>query len=116
VIVVVKLAAALICFSGQCHPVLVGKDTPVGRFRIAQRMVLAEGYGGDVLMFSEDPRSVLAIHRVWNGRPSERRAQRIASQNAAVRRGITGGCVNVTPEVYAALVDCCSTSVLEIEP
>lgn len=78
-------------------------------------MVSTQGYGGDVLMFSEDSRSVLAIHRVWNGRPYERRERRIASGTAAERRGITGGCVNVTPEVYSALVGCCLTSVLVIE-
>ena len=113
-IVEVKLAAALICFSGGCHPVLVGKDTPVGRYDLARRIVLSEGYGGDVLMFSEDARGILAIHRVWKGRPKERRERRISSARAVDRRGVTAGCINVTPEVYDALTDCCSTGTLVI--
>lgn len=100
---VLSLSAAMICFAGTCSPVLVGKETPRGTFPLVQRFVQSPGYGGDVLQFHETARDVFAVHRVWLERPSERRAERLASPDAALRRGVTGGCVNVAPAVYEAL-------------
>ncbi|MFS2207739.1 hypothetical protein [Variovorax sp. Varisp36] len=99
----VSLTAAMICFQGACHPALVGKDTPVGTFPLTQRIVQAEGYGGDVLQFKETAREVFAVHRVWLGNPAQHRLERLRGP-AAGRRGITGGCINVAPEVYDALI------------
>lgn len=115
-IVTIKLAAALLCFSDQCYPALVGKATPVGQFTLSRRMVRAKGYGGDVLMFSEDAKGIYAIHRTWTGKPSERRAQRLASGRTSDRRAVTNGCVNIDPKIYDRLVDCCSNAKLVITP
>ena len=81
---VVSLAAAMICFAQQCHPVLVGEYTPTGVFPLTKRVVAAPGYGGDVLQFKETEREVFAVHRVWLLRPSQRRAERLASPAANV--------------------------------
>ncbi len=110
---VVYLASALLCSGGHCYPVLVGRDTPTGRFTLHRRYVRAAGYGGDVLQFLETPTEIFAIHRLWLGRPSEHRAERLASDNVASRRGVTGGCINVAPEIYEQLVD---AETLTIEP
>jgi len=112
--VVVSLALATICFLGQCHPALVGETTPQGEYRLSQRRVVSPGYGGDVLSFKENSTDLFAIHRLWTGAPAQRRAERLASPLAARRRGVTGGCINVSPEIYDQLVDCCSTSELVI--
>lgn len=113
--VTVYLAKALICFAGQCHPALVGEATPTGQFNLTPRLVQAPGYGGDVIQFDEANGVVFAIHRLWLGSPAQRRQARIASQDPR-QRIITAGCVNVTPEVYDLLLDCCSHSTLEIAP
>ena len=105
VTVTVFLASALLCIGSDCHPALVGKDTPVGRFGMVRRPVSASGYGGDVMQFGDSPKGIFAIHRVWLGRPAEQRAQRLAGDDAARRRGVTNGCINVTPAVYDAIVD-----------
>lgn len=113
--ITVYIKAAIICFSGQCHPALVGPSTPVGQFELIPRVVATPGYGGDVLQFAEDDASWLAIHRVWEGNPRQRRAQRLASGTAADRM-LTDGCINVTPAVYLQLRDCCSHSPIEVRP
>lgn len=102
--VVVYLASALLCTAGQCYPALVGTDTPTGRFHLIRRFVQTPGYGGDVLQYAETDRDLLAIHRVWLGSPREHRAERLASGDPAQRRTITHGCINVTPDVYEAIV------------
>ncbi len=117
--VIVTIALATICFIAQgqehqqCYPALIGGDTPRGEYQLEQRLVTSQGYGGDVLQFKEDTRSVYAIHRLWLLRPWEHREKRIRSKDPKVRR-ITKGCVNVESAVYDLLVDCCSTDVLLI--
>ena len=111
--VTIFLASALICIADQCHPALVGRATPVGSFPLVQRFVQARGYGGDVLQFADTPTGLLAIHRVWLGRPAQRRAQRLASGDAGQRRDVTDGCVNVMPAVYEAIL---GASEIEIRP
>jgi hypothetical protein len=111
--VVVDLLLATICFTAQpggtaeCHPVLVGADTPRGEFVMNQRLTQSPGYGGDVLQFKDDPAVVFAIHRVYLLNPKEKREERLRSANPAQRK-ITKGCVNVAPEVYDRLITCCS--------
>jgi hypothetical protein len=112
--VVVNLSAALICFLGSCYPALVGVATPMGVFQLEQRSTVAHGYGGDVLLFKEEENGAFAIHRVINFNPDQRRWQRIASP-APRDRVITDGCINVAPDVYEKLVDCCSTETLVIK-
>lgn len=118
--VFVDVALALICFAASpaeervCHHALVGPDTPKGSYQLQQRLVNDPLYGGDVLQFREDPKEVFAIHRVWLGRPAERRAERLKSSKVSDRR-VTMGCINVSPEVYQQLLDCCSNSNLVIQ-
>jgi hypothetical protein len=113
--VVVHVATALICWTNQCAPALVGPKTPVGEFHIQHRRTTAPGYGGDVLAFAEDDQGVYAIHRVWLLRPSQRRLWRLTEGSAQDRKSVSDGCVNVMPEVYEQLLNCCSRSKLLIE-
>lgn len=117
--VIVDIALALICFSGNgeepvCHHALIGSTTPTGTFTLQQRIVNDPLYGGDVLQFKEDPKEIFAIHRVWLGNPKERRTQRLASAKAAYRK-ITKGCINVSPEVYEMLLKCCYKDTIVIK-
>lgn len=104
---------ATLCFTAQsggieeCHPILVGKDTPVGEFTLNKRITESPGYGGDVLQFKDTPNAVFAVHRIYLLNPKEQRAKRLKSSNPADRK-ITFGCINVDPAVYERLVDCCS--------
>ncbi|WP_165321271.1 murein L,D-transpeptidase [Rhizorhabdus phycosphaerae] len=113
--VVVSLGLASICFLGQCHPALVGAATPAGHYRLRQRIVVSPGYGGDVLSFEEGDSTIFAIHRIWLGSPREQRPERLASPQAARRRDVTDGCINVAADVYDKLVDCCADAQLVIE-
>jgi hypothetical protein len=112
--IVVDLAMASICFSGACFPALVGDHTPTGHFTLSHRAIDTPGYGGDLLVFRENDRYLWAIHRVYTGVPRERRAERLASGRPEERRSVTHGCINVMPEVYLKLVDCCRRDVLII--
>lgn len=113
--VLVNLATASICFLGQCYPALIGKTTPEGEFKLQQYRIEAPGYGGDVLGFARDSSGgVYAIHRVWTQIPKQRRAERLKGP-VQDRVGITGGCINVDPEVYQKLIDCCSKGKLTIK-
>jgi signal peptidase I len=111
--VVVDILLATVCFTftpggtEECHPVLVGGDTPRGEFVMNKRVTESAGYGGDVLQFRDDPDGVYAIHRVYLLNPKEKRAERLRSPDPKQRR-ITRGCVNVDPAVYDRLMSCCS--------
>lgn len=111
--IVVDVLLATICFSYQpgvaeeCHPVLVGADTPHGEFIVNKRVTADPGYGGDVLQFHETMNGVFAIHRVYLLNPKEHRAERLRSSDPTARH-ITRGCINVEPVVYERLMDCCS--------
>lgn len=107
--VVVDLATAIICFSSKCYPALVGQDTPRGEFQLTQYTTNISGYGGDVLAFKIENGSVFAIHRVLDI-PGQQRLARLRIPYPQYRITITAGCVNVDPEVYDKLVDCCLTS------
>lgn len=111
----VLLASALICFQGECHPALVGKDTNPGSYTLAPRITKDPGYGGDVLQYDRIPGLVYAIHRVWTLNPSQRRVERLQSSNPSERQNVTNGCVNVMPDVYDKLRECCSHSTLVIK-
>jgi len=111
-VVVVDLALAVICFMGQCHPALVGEHTPRGVFTLDHQAIKVPGYGGDLLVFKEDRTRLWAVHRVYTAVPTERRVERLLSGRAAFRKGVTHGCVNVMPDVYARLVECCSNQML----
>lgn len=114
--VVVSISKALICFAGQCYPALVGDLTPVGSFDMFERRILAPGYGGDVIQFAQDKDIVFSIHRLWLGNPSQKRERRIKSSDPQDRVGVTNGCVNVQPEVYELLKNCCIDEKLSIAP
>lgn len=99
--ILVDVAAAVICFAEVCHPALVGKATPRGEFTAQHVTTKLPGYGGDVVVFHEDALYRFAIHRTWRGR------ERLYAAPAG-NRVVTNGCVNVEPAVYAAIVACCS--------
>lgn len=107
---------AQVCYQDRCYPILLGAHTPDGTYPIQHARVLAPGYGGDVLAFGTRIDGVpLAIHRVWLLNPQQRRLERLQGPVTG-RVGITGGCVNVLPEVYQFLVDCCSQGSVTITP
>jgi len=111
--VTVHIAAAIICFAEMCHPALVGNKTPTGEFPLVYGTTEDPGYGGSVLAFYEDETVVYAVHQLWLLKPEQKREKRIKSANPK-DRVITAGCVNVSPEVYEKLVDCCSTDTMVI--
>lgn len=102
--VVVDTSKAELCFAddGQCHPVLIGKTTPKGKFNMTLMMTSKPGYGGEVIGFKQENDFLFALHRVWTLKPSERRLQRIVSPVVADRI-ITNGCINVQDKVYEKL-------------
>lgn len=100
----VLLSKALICFAGQCHPVLTGYTTPVGVYQLAERRTDLPGYGGSVLQFAEDKTSSYAIHRVWLHDKKTDRAAALRLASPTFRSHVTMGCINVEPAVYDKLV------------
>ncbi len=118
--VLVNLALATICFTYngayECNPVLLGKKipTPVGEYSLTRRYTNDPGYGGDVLQFHETKDMVYAIHRVWLLSPSQKRLERMRSKNIS-DHFISSGCINVEPEVYEKLIDCCSNEKLIVQ-
>lgn len=95
---------AELCFADtrECHPVLIGKTTPKGRFDLQLYSTKKAGYGGDVIGFKQEKDFLFALHRVWTLKPSERRLERIRSPLVADRI-MTNGCINVHDEVYEKL-------------
>ncbi len=120
--IIVDISLATLCIIGsgdnpqpdRCYPVLIGADTPRGEYQLQQRLIDSPGYGGDILQFKEEELYLFAIHRVWLGRPWEKRLERLRNPNPKMRR-ITMGCINVEPEVYEEIVDCCSNATLTIK-
>jgi hypothetical protein len=97
----VFIASATICFGGACYPALVGKTTPRGEFAVRHELTRLPGYGGEILTFKETALDRFAIHRTWRGREKLYEAPN-------GNRVVTNGCINVQPEVFAALLDCCA--------
>ena len=96
----VNLDKAELCLpSKECFPVLIGKDTPKGKFNINIYKTSKSGYGGEVLGFHQSGKNLFAIHRVWLGNPKEKRDIRIKSSNISDRL-ITNGCINISEEGY----------------
>ncbi len=113
--ITVDRARAELCTPTFCAPVLIGAHLRNGYFPVQHARVLAPGYGGDVLAFDTRIDGVpMAIHRVWTLKPEQRRVERLQGPLAG-RLGVTGGCINVMPDVYARLVDCCSKGVVVIQ-
>lgn len=102
--VIVDTQKAELCFADtkDCHPVLIGKTTPKGTFPLRIFATDKPYYGGDVIGFKKEGDFLFALHRVWLGKPSERRLERIASKNVADRI-MTNGCINVNDDVYTKL-------------
>ncbi len=118
--IIVNLALATICFAyngvQECHPVLLGNKipTPVGTYSLVRRYTDDPGYGGDVLQFYETKDMVYALHRVWLLLPTQKRLERLKSPNVKDHY-ISSGCINVEPEVYEKLIDCCTKEQLIIQ-
>ena len=107
--IIVYLALAKLCLMTpgeveECYPALVGNTTPVGTYTLSRVFVKAPGYGGDILVFKETPTEVFAIHRVWTLKPQQQRLHRLQSGVISDRRWVTGGCINIMPEVYDKLI------------
>lgn len=102
--VIVDTARAELCFpdTQDCHHVLIGKTTPKGLYPMTIMATEKAGYGGEVIGFKEEKGFLFALHRVWLGKPQERRLERIASHNVADRI-MTNGCINVSDDVYERL-------------
>lgn len=111
--VIVNVATALICFTGQCYPALVGTNTPLGEYQMKQYRTPIPAYGGTVLAFKETATVVFAVHQTINV-AGQNRPARLKSNDVTQRINITNGCVNVEPEVYRKLVDCCSKSTIKL--
>lgn len=104
----VFLSKALICFLGVCYPALIGERTPTGTFQIEHVYLRNRRGHYDVLMFAPSrPGRIFAIHRT----PSTKRAALLRAQSKVP---VTLGCVNVSPEVFEKLRDCCSNAKLVI--
>lgn len=103
----------MICFQEMCYPALVGNKTPIGEFTLSHRSTVIPGYGGDILQFHEDKTTIYAVHRVLTTNPKQQREKRLRSKNPKDRK-ITNGCVNVDPEVYKLLTECCVDSKISI--
>jgi hypothetical protein len=118
--ILISIALATICFNyngtEECHPALLGKNnaTPVGEYNVARRRTNAPGYGGEILQFKETKTEVYAIHRVWLLKPEQKRLERLKSDNVEDHY-ISSGCINVEPEVYTKLINCCSNDHLVIK-
>ena len=94
--------------SKKCFPILIGKDTPKGTFKLSIYKTSQNGYGGEILGFHKKGNTIYAVHRVWTGNPKEQRESRIKSSNISDRL-ITNGCINITDDGYKA-----TRSMLEI--
>ena len=97
--IIVDTQTATACIQKTCYPVLIGKTTPKGTFGLLLSTTPDPLYNGSVLAFKSDSTGTYAIHRVWDGKPSERRNERL--KGTVTERLITNGCVNVSDEVYA---------------
>ena len=113
--IIVDLILATICFGvpQECYPILVGLQTPRGEYSLTQRITEQPGYGGDVIQFHETSTHLYALHRVWNIRPEQRRNQRLLGPVKG--RYITGGCINLSNEVYTQIRSCCMDQKLVIK-
>lgn len=103
--VTVSISLAVLCFTNQCYPALVGENTPTGTFQMTHALTNDPGYGGDVVVYAKRKGVWLAVHRRWDGNPKqkERRTALLASADASQRKGVTAGCINVDPAVYEAM-------------
>lgn len=106
---------AVLCINKICYPALVSNETPTGEYILIQRLVSDPFYAGSVIQFKETDKLAYSIHRIWRGKPSEKRDERINSNNVQ-DRFITNGCINVTDEVYNKLLDCCQNEQIKIYP
>lgn len=113
-VLILSLSLATLCADQTCHPVLVGASTPVGEFTLTHYSVDVPGYGGDVLGFAVRNGRLLAVHRVLPS-PSDHRAGRLSARTS-MRKDVTDGCVNVSPDVYDELVRTYEGSTLKVVP
>ena len=89
--IILFLNSAMLCINGWCSPVLIGENTPgIGDYQLRRVMLADPMYRGTAFLFGDK----YAIHRIWNGIPSENRPERIQSTNVEDRI-ISRGCINV---------------------
>jgi hypothetical protein len=75
-----------------------GTITPAGEFK--SHKYISAKLKTPITAFVEGKTSFVAIHPVWLGIPSQKRLERLAS-NDIVDNRITNGCVNVSPDFYS---------------
>lgn len=98
----VYLSLAVLC-APTCEPVLVGKQTPVGRYPLVLATTSQPGFGGTVLAYAQSDRYTLSVHRRYA--PQREKRERLAAGPAAGRRYVTaGGCIDVYPWTFDRLV------------
>lgn len=102
--VILFLSAAMLCFGGQCHPALVGQNTPTGSYTVVKGSITAPGYpSGKFASFARLPSGVpLGIHPTYTNDPAQHREWRLHHDDPELRV-ISNGCINVDEVVYDQL-------------
>lgn len=78
--------------------------TPTGIYNASvDNNVTEPFYKGTTVDFLDKGESVLAIHRVYLAKPSEKRMERLNSKDPSDNR-ISHGCINVTDDVYDKII------------
>lgn len=91
---------ALLCAGLFCQPALYGVRTPEGMFTIKKVYVRKSRHYA--LLFARIDGRSYTIHPIWLGNPSQRRQERLASMTAR-DNVITGGCINVSGQMFDRL-------------
>jgi hypothetical protein len=78
--------------------------TPAGVYKTSVDNNVSEPYyGGTTVDFLDKGETVLAIHRVYLAKPSEKRLDRLKSKDPSDNR-ISHGCINVTDQIYDNII------------
>lgn len=78
------------------------KITPAGTFKI--KKIYSQHLRTSALTFIEGTKTVLAIHPVWMGIPSQNRLHRLYSETPDDNR-ITNGCINVLSDFFYGVLN-----------
>lgn len=109
--VLVMLSQAMLCLGGDCHPVLVGTNTPTGSYIAIKTGIDDPLYDYKFTVFAKDTKgNHYGIHPVWKGEP---RRSKIIKYGTDASRIMTKGCINVESDVYDSLPDVFNLEILE---
>lgn len=76
--------------------------TPAGTFPITK--IFSWKMNEPILVFIKGTAALGSIHPLWMGNPDQKRVQRLNSETPDDNR-ITGGCINVDPKFFYAVLD-----------